>query len=50
MISAPATCWNCGRSGDSDTVMLPFTATTVPVVDIAGRRIVIDPPQGLFKA
>ena len=22
---------------------------TVPVVDIAGARVVIDPPQGLFK-
>ena len=32
-----------------DTSMLPFTAATVPVVDIAGGRIVIDPPQGLFK-
>jgi 16S rRNA processing protein RimM len=32
-----------------DTVMLPFTAETVPVVDIAGGRIVIEPPQGLFK-
>ena len=32
-----------------NTVMLPFTSHTVPVVDIAGRRIVIDPPQGLLK-
>jgi 16S rRNA processing protein RimM len=31
--------------GASDTMMLPFTETTVPVVDIAGGRIVIDPPQ-----
>jgi 16S rRNA processing protein RimM len=35
--------------GDAQTVMLPFNETTVPVVDIAGGRIVIDPPQGLFK-
>jgi 16S rRNA processing protein RimM len=35
--------------GKRDTVMLPFTSATVPVVDIAGRRIVIDPPEGLFK-
>ena len=35
--------------GKRDTVMLPFTAATVPVVDIAGGRIVIDPPQGLLK-
>jgi 16S rRNA processing protein RimM len=36
--------------GRSETVLLPFTTATVPVVDIAGGRIVIDPPQGLFKA
>jgi 16S rRNA processing protein RimM len=32
-----------------DTVMLPFTSATVPVVDIAGGRIVVDPPDGVFK-
>jgi 16S rRNA processing protein RimM len=32
-----------------DTVMLPFTSATVPVVDIAGGRIIIDPPDGVFK-
>jgi len=31
------------------TVLMPFTAVTVPVVDIAGGRVVIDPPQDLFK-
>jgi 16S rRNA processing protein RimM len=35
--------------GQRNTVMLPFTTTTVPVVDVAGRRIVIDPPEGVFK-
>jgi len=35
--------------GESNTVLMPFTAVTVPVVDIAGGRIVIDPPHGLFK-
>jgi 16S rRNA processing protein RimM len=35
--------------GASNTVLMPFTAATVPVVDIAGGRIVIDPPQGLLK-
>ena len=35
--------------GASSTVLMPFTAATVPVVDIAGGRIVIDPPQDLFK-
>ena len=37
------------QEGRRDTVMLPFTTATVPVVDVAGRRIVIDPPEGVFK-
>jgi 16S rRNA processing protein RimM len=28
------------------TVMLPFNAAVVPVVDVAGGRLVIDPPEG----
>jgi 16S rRNA processing protein RimM len=32
----------------STTVMLPFTETVVPIVDIAGGRIVVDPPAGTF--
>ena len=36
--------------GQSNTVLLAFTTATVPVVDIAGGRIVIDPPHDLFKA
>ena len=28
--------------------MLPFTRAFVPVVDIPGRRIVADPPAGIF--
>ncbi len=35
--------------GAPNTVLMPFNDTTVPVVDIPGGRIVIDPPQGLFK-
>ena len=30
------------------TVMLPFTETIVPMVDVAAGRIVIDPPDGAF--
>jgi 16S rRNA processing protein RimM len=30
------------------TLLLPFTRAAVPTVDIAGRRIVADPPEGLF--
>jgi 16S rRNA processing protein RimM len=35
--------------GTSRTVLMPFNDATVPVVDIAGGRIVIDPPEDLFK-
>jgi 16S rRNA processing protein RimM len=31
-------------------VMVPFTRAVVPVVDVAGGRITIDPPPGLFEA
>jgi 16S rRNA processing protein RimM len=34
--------------GRNSTVLMPFTTLTVPLVDIAGGRIVIDPPQDLF--
>jgi len=30
------------------TVMLPFTEAIVPVVDVAGGRIVVDAPEGTF--
>ena len=36
-------------TGASATVLMPFTAATVPVVDIAGGRIVIDPPEDWLK-
>ena len=32
-------------AGGGDTVMLPFTKASVPVVDIAGGRIVVTPPE-----
>jgi 16S rRNA processing protein RimM len=28
------------------SVLIPFTLAAVPLVDIAGRRIVADPPEG----
>ncbi len=34
--------------GQSRTVLLPFTLAAVPTVDITARRIVADPPEGLF--
>ncbi len=32
------------------SVIVPFTASTVPQVDIEGGRLVIAPPEGLFDA
>ncbi|HEX2215880.1 MAG TPA: ribosome maturation factor RimM [Xanthobacteraceae bacterium] len=32
------------------SVLVPFTKAAVPEVDIAGQRVVIDPPTGLFEA
>lgn len=37
-----------GIPGDSATVLLPFTRAAVPTVDLTARRIVADPPDGLF--
>jgi 16S rRNA processing protein RimM len=34
--------------GPNRTVLLPFTQAIVPTVDLASRRIVADPPEGLF--
>ncbi|RDC74809.1 16S rRNA processing protein RimM [Rhodovulum sp. 12E13] len=34
--------------GLKQTVLLPFTHEAVPTVDIAGGKIVADPPEGLF--
>lgn len=31
-------------------VLVPFTRAAVPVVDVAGGRVVIDPPDGLLDA
>jgi 16S rRNA processing protein RimM len=30
------------------TILLPFTRAIVPTVDLATRRIIADPPEGLF--
>ncbi len=31
-----------------DTVLLPFTKAAVPTVDLSAKRIIADPPEGLF--
>jgi 16S rRNA processing protein RimM len=33
---------------DGSTEMVPFVAAIVPEVDLAGGRLVIDPPDGMF--
>lgn len=33
---------------DGGSVMVPFTRAVVPVVDLAGGRVVVDPPEGLL--
>ena len=35
------------REGGGEA-LVPFVAEIVPEVDVAGRRIVIDPPEGLL--
>ncbi|KMK68761.1 ribosome maturation factor RimM [Puniceibacterium sp. IMCC21224] len=35
--------------GQSATILLPFTLAAVPTVDLSARRIVADPPEGLFE-
>lgn len=36
------------RPGGGETLLLPFTLEAVPTVDLAARRIIADPPEGLF--
>lgn len=36
--------------GQSETVLLPFTQAAVPTVDLAARRIIANPPEGLFPS
>jgi 16S rRNA processing protein RimM len=34
--------------GQSGTVLVPFTHAVVPTVDLAGGRVIVDPPLGLM--
>lgn len=36
------------RATDGDEVLVPFVTALVPVVDVPGRRVVVDAPGGLF--
>ncbi|WP_020661665.1 ribosome maturation factor RimM [Amycolatopsis benzoatilytica] len=35
---------------DGRSVLVPFVRAIVPVVDVAGGRVVLDPPEGLLDA
>jgi 16S rRNA processing protein RimM len=37
-------------AGERRTIYLPFTKAIAPVVDIAGGRVVVDPPEGALDA
>ena len=36
------------RRADGGEVLVPFVSAIVPVVDLSGGRMVVDPPQGLL--
>jgi len=38
------------RGPGQTSVLVPFTHAAVPTVDLALRRVVMDPPEGLFEA
>jgi 16S rRNA processing protein RimM len=37
------------EAGAGGSVMLPFTASVVPEVDLAAGRLIVDPPAGTFS-
>ncbi len=37
------------RADGGGTVMLPFTKAAVPVVDVKGGKVVVEPPEGLLE-
>lgn len=37
------------RRPDGSEVLVPFVRSIVPTVDVAGRRVVVDPPDGLLE-
>ena len=38
------------RRDDGGEVLVPFVTQIVPTVDVAGGRVVVDPPEGLLDA
>jgi 16S rRNA processing protein RimM len=45
---APASDLLVLRRPDGGTALVPFVKAIVPEVDLAGGRVVVDPPEGLF--
>ena len=43
----PPTCWCCAAPTGA-TALVPFVKAIVPEVDLAGGRVVVDPPAGLL--
>jgi 16S rRNA processing protein RimM len=37
------------RRPDGGETLVPFVQEIVPTVDLASRRVVVDPPEGLFE-
>jgi len=37
------------RAGDGGELLVPFVRAIVPEVDVAGGRVVVDPPEGLLE-
>jgi 16S rRNA processing protein RimM len=37
------------RRPDGSETLVPFVREIVPTVDVAGHRVVVDPPEGLFE-
>jgi 16S rRNA processing protein RimM len=35
--------------GQTGALLIPFTLAIVPTVDLTARRVIVDPPEGLFE-
>jgi 16S rRNA processing protein RimM len=49
VVHAPAEELIAVRRPDGDEVLVPFVSVIVPTVDLAGGRIVVEPPEGLLE-
>jgi len=48
VLHAPAEDLVAVRRADGGEVLVPFVSAIVPVVDLSGGRMVVDPPEGLL--